>query len=39
LIYMIDMPDFWEKYLFEGQEIDEEIELRFEEYVIQELSL
>ena len=39
LLEIIDMPDFWEKYLFEAQKADEEIELRFEKYVIQELSL
>lgn len=35
----LDMPDFWEKYLLEAWRTDKEIELKFEEYVIQELSL
>lgn len=39
LLEIIDMPDFWETYLFNAQETDEEIELRFEKYVIRELSL
>ena len=39
LLEIIDMPDFWEKYLFNAQETDEGIELRFEKYVIENLGL
>ena len=39
LLEIIDMPEFWEKYLFEAREVDNEIELRFEEYIIETLGL
>jgi hypothetical protein len=39
LLEIIDMPDFWEKYLFEAREVDNEIELRFENYIIETLGL
>ena len=35
----IDMPDFWKKYLLEAKGIDKEIELKFEEFIIEELGL
>ncbi len=35
----IDMPDFWKKYLFEAQEVDKEIEKKFEEYIIENIGL
>ena len=39
LLEVIDMPDFWVNYLFNAQETDEEIELKFEEYIIEQLGL
>jgi hypothetical protein len=39
LLEVIDMPDFWEKYLYEAQTADEEIELKFEGYIIETLGL
>lgn len=35
----IDMPDFWRKYLLEAQEVNNEVELKFEEYIIENLGL
>ena len=39
LLEVIDMPDFWKRYLLEAQEVDNEIELKFEEYIIENLGL
>ena len=36
---IIEMPSFWWVYLFEAREVDSEIELRFEEYIIENLGL
>ena len=39
IVKRVEMPDFWRKYLLEKKEVDKEIELKFEEYIIKKLGL